>query len=55
MEKVLNILAVTLIAAAVLQIAGVNFLTRGYSSIQLMQSADWSAFTAVSSMLPLLF
>jgi len=55
MEKALNILVVTLIAAAVLQIAGVNFLTRGYSTVPLLQAADWSAFAAASSMIPLLF
>ncbi len=55
MEKALNILVITLIAAAGLQIAGVNFLTRGYSSIQMIQSADLSALNEASSMIPLLF
>lgn len=53
MEKTLNILVAVLMAAAALQIAGVNCLTQ--STVQLLQSADWSAFTAASNMLPLLF
>ena len=56
MKKTLNILVVTLIAVAGLQIAGVSSLARDYSStIQLLQSADCSAFSAASSMAPLLF
>ncbi len=54
MEKALNILVVTLIAAAGLQIAGVNFLTRG-SYIQLLQSVDLSALQAAYSVTTVLF
>ena len=55
MEKALNTLFVTLIAAAGLHIAAVNFLTRGPSYIQLLQSADLSALQAAYSVTTFLF
>ena len=55
MEKTLNILGVTLIAAAMLQIAAVNFLARGANYTQLLQGVDLSALQAAFSLTACLF
>ena len=57
MEKTLDTLFVSLIAAAGLQIAimGVSFLTRGCGYIQLLQSVDLSALQAAYSVTTFLF
>jgi hypothetical protein len=56
MEKALKFLVVTLIIAAGLQIAGVNLLMQGYTTIQLPQPTDWSGLnTAAGIIIPLQF
>jgi hypothetical protein len=57
MEKALNTLFVTLIAAAGLQIAAaaVGFMTRGPGYTQLLQSVDMSAMQAAYSVITVLF
>ncbi|MCX5900450.1 MAG: hypothetical protein NTX06_06910 [Proteobacteria bacterium] len=55
MEKTLNILVVALIAAAGLQIAGVNFLTWNSSYMQQLKSVDLSALQAAYSVTTVLF
>ena len=55
MEKALNILSVTLIAAAGLQIAAVNFLARGSNYTQLLQIVDLTELQAAFSLTACLF
>lgn len=57
MEKTLNTLVATLIAAAGLQIsaAAVGFMTRGAGYAQLLQSVDLSAMQAAYSVITFLF
>jgi hypothetical protein len=55
MDKTLNILICALIAAAGLQIAGVNFLIRGSNYTALLKGVDLTAMQTAFNLLPFLF
>ncbi len=55
MGKTLNILVITLIAAAGLQIAAVNVLYRSANYMELLKNVDLTALQSALSLMPFFF